>query len=88
MIGRVYLLRGEPVTVLARWDGAGPRNVLLERPDGSRLVRPFRGLRRATPAAELAQRLDAARDRLKARARPAAAPAAQLTIDDALGGAT
>lgn len=47
MTGRVYLLRGEPVTVVARWSGKGPRNVLLERADGSRLVRPFRGLRRA-----------------------------------------
>ena len=47
MVGRTYLLRGEPVVVICRWRGQGPRNVLLERGDGSRLVRPFRGLRRA-----------------------------------------
>jgi len=46
MIGRLYLERGTPVTVLARWGGAGPRNVLIERADGARVVRPFRGLRR------------------------------------------
>ena len=53
MVGRVYLERGVPVTVLARWNHAGlgkangsPRNVLVIRPDGTRLVRPFRGLRR------------------------------------------
>jgi hypothetical protein len=46
--GRVYLERGEPVRVLVRGSGPGPRNVLVERPDGARVVRPFRGLRRAT----------------------------------------
>ena len=46
MNGRVYLERGEPVTVLARWGGAGPRNVLIERAGGALVVRPFRGLRR------------------------------------------
>jgi hypothetical protein len=47
MIGRTYLERGRPVTVLARWNGKGPRNVLVRREDGSRVVRPFRGLRRS-----------------------------------------
>jgi hypothetical protein len=47
MVGRVYLERGEPVTVLIRWSGRGPRNVLIRRADGSEVVRPFRGLRRA-----------------------------------------
>jgi hypothetical protein len=47
LIGRIYLERGEPVTVLARWAGAGPRNVLVERTDRTHVVRPFRGLRRA-----------------------------------------
>jgi hypothetical protein len=49
VIGRTYYLKGEPVTVVARW-GAGakvPRNVLIEQADGTRMVRPFRGLRRA-----------------------------------------
>jgi acetyl esterase len=41
----VYWERGKSVTVLARWNGKGPRNVLIEREDGSRVVRPFRGLR-------------------------------------------
>lgn len=63
MIGRTYLLRGERVTVLARWRNptdappgeavvhgrvsCTPRNVLLKLPDGRISVRPFRGLRRA-----------------------------------------
>lgn len=47
MIGRVYLERGRPVVVLARWHGQGPRNVLIRREDGTAVVRPFRGLRRA-----------------------------------------
>ena len=46
MIGRTYLEGGRPVTVLARWNGKGPRNVLVRREDGSHVVRPFRGLRR------------------------------------------
>lgn len=45
--GRVYLERGVPVTVLAGWGpGGGPRNVLIRRGDGTRVVRPFRGLRK------------------------------------------
>ena len=46
MIGRTYLERGCPVTVLVRWAGKGPRNVLIRREDGSLVVRPFRGLRK------------------------------------------
>jgi acetyl esterase len=38
--------RGEPVVTLIRWSGKDPRNVLVERADGTRVVRPFRGLRR------------------------------------------
>ena len=70
MIGRVYLEKGRPVTVLVRWAGlrigdvelsgllrvrwpdraprGGPRNVLIRREDGTKVVRPFRGLRRAS----------------------------------------
>ena len=45
--GTAYLERGKPVRVITRWGpGGGPRNVLIERADGSRTVRPFRGLRR------------------------------------------
>jgi hypothetical protein len=47
VVGRIYLERGEPVLVVARWGGAGPRNVLVHRGDGRLVVRPFRGLRRA-----------------------------------------
>jgi hypothetical protein len=43
---RLYLERGRPVLVLLAWSGKGPRNVLVEREDGSRAVRGFRGLRR------------------------------------------
>lgn len=47
MIGRTYLERGQPVVVLVRWGkGGGPRNVLIQRASGERVVRPFRGLRK------------------------------------------
>lgn len=46
-----YLERGRPVVVLVRWNGAGPRNVLVRREDGRLVVRPFRGLRSAGQAA-------------------------------------
>ncbi|MGW4638033.1 hypothetical protein ACWEN6_05880 [Sphaerisporangium sp. NPDC004334] len=47
MIGGTYLERGKPVVVLLRWGpGGGPRNVLIQRADGTKVVRPFRGLRR------------------------------------------
>lgn len=49
MVGRTYLERGKPITILARWgNGGGPRNVLIQRENGERVVRPFRGLRRPT----------------------------------------
>lgn len=45
--GRTYFERGKPVVVLIQWGpGGGPRNVLIRRGDGSKVVRPFRGLRR------------------------------------------
>jgi len=48
MVGETYLERGNPVVVLARWGkGGGPRNVLIQREDGTRVIRPFRGLRKA-----------------------------------------
>lgn len=43
--GRIYLERGSLVEVLRGWRGKGPRNVLIERADGTLVVRPFRGLR-------------------------------------------
>ena len=62
MIGRTYLWRpvvatagkwkrgpAEPVVVVARWQGNGPRNVALRRGDGSLVICPFRGLRRLRP---------------------------------------
>jgi acetyl esterase len=51
IVGRTYLEHGQPVVVLVQWrtgDGpTGPRNVWIRRADGSEVVRPFRGLRRA-----------------------------------------
>lgn len=44
--GRTYLERGQLVVVERGWRGKGPRNVLIRRGDGTRVVRPFRGLRR------------------------------------------
>jgi hypothetical protein len=43
----LYLEKGKPVTVLIRAKPrrGAPFNVLIERQDGSRVVRPFRGLR-------------------------------------------
>lgn len=46
MIGKTYLERGKLVVVLAKWNGKGPRNVLISREDGTKVVRPFRGLRK------------------------------------------
>jgi hypothetical protein len=45
MIGKTYYARDEAVQVVCRWNGSGPRNVLIEYADGRRVVRPFRGLR-------------------------------------------
>lgn len=46
IVGRAYLERGREGVVLVQWgSGGGPRNVLIERADGTRVVRPFRGLR-------------------------------------------
>jgi hypothetical protein len=47
-----YYERGRPVEVITWWTGAGPRNVLIRREDGTRTVRPFRGLRRRPPTGE------------------------------------
>jgi len=48
----VYYERGKPVRMLTWWRGQSPRNVLIERKNGERVVRPFRGLRvRPSPAA-------------------------------------
>jgi hypothetical protein len=48
IVGRTYLERGRPVVILVQWgQGGGPRNVLIEREDGSKVVRPFRGLRKS-----------------------------------------
>ena len=48
--GRIYYERLQsgwvPVRILVQGNGGGSRNVLIERADGSRVVRPFRGLRR------------------------------------------
>jgi hypothetical protein len=47
IIGKNYLERGQPVKILVSGLKAkGPRNVLIERADGSQVVRPFRGLRK------------------------------------------
>ncbi|HEX4517941.1 MAG TPA: hypothetical protein VH063_00030 [Gaiellaceae bacterium] len=50
IVGKTYLERGEPVTVLIRWRPGSPkgtpRNVLIRRADGTLVVRPFRGLRK------------------------------------------
>jgi hypothetical protein len=48
IVGRTYYERGRPVVILIQWRSrGGPQNVLARREDGSRVVRPFRGLRRA-----------------------------------------
>jgi acetyl esterase len=50
LAGCQYYERGRPVTVITSWGpGGGPRNVEIEREDGSRVVRPFRGLRKDPP---------------------------------------
>jgi hypothetical protein len=45
-----YLEKGQLVKILVKWGkGGGPRNVLIQRLDGSKVVRPFRGLRKIKP---------------------------------------
>lgn len=49
IVGNTYLEHGAPVVVVVsglRAPRGTPRNVLIEREDGTRVVRPFRGLRR------------------------------------------
>lgn len=50
MVGRTYLWHGQQVKVVIQWrtgDGAsGPRNVCIERADGTRDIVPSRSLRR------------------------------------------
>ena len=46
--GKTYPERRKPVIVLVQWNGKGARNVLIEREDGIKVVRPFRGLRKST----------------------------------------
>lgn len=47
MIGTTYTIKGRRCTVLCRWTGKGPRNVLVRYTDTREVVcRPFRGLRR------------------------------------------
>ena len=52
IVGRTYYERGRPVLIVVQWrtgdDPAGPRNVRIRREDGSEVVRPLRGLRRAS----------------------------------------
>jgi len=48
-VGKIYFERGKPLVILTRWNGGGPRNVLIQREDGSKAVRPFRGLRKSSP---------------------------------------
>ena len=44
---KFYKLKGIPVEIICRWGrGGGPRNVLIQFPDGRREIRPFRGLRK------------------------------------------
>ena len=57
--GRTYLENGQPVTIIIQWglksrgeSYGGPRNVMVERANGVRVVRPFRGLRRPPTARE------------------------------------
>lgn len=56
MIGRTYFDHGRPGVVETRWavtakpapgQKHAPRNVLIRREDGTRVVRPFRGLRKS-----------------------------------------
>ena len=61
MIGKTYYLKGEPVVVLVKWRHVKvpkgvkgpPRNVLLQRADGTTVVRNFHGLRKNPPRKEV-----------------------------------
>jgi hypothetical protein len=55
--GFIFLEKGNHVVVLGWWNGT--RDVLIERADGSRGVRPFRGLRKPLPRDPYRVALDA-----------------------------
>lgn len=45
LVGRTYLLGDRTVTVLTGWGpGATVKNVMLQLPDDTKTIRPFRGL--------------------------------------------
>lgn len=53
IVGRTYYEKGKPVVIEIQWglkskgeSHGGPRNVMIRRQDGTKTVRPFRGLRR------------------------------------------
>lgn len=54
MVGTTYRLPdGTLGRVVTRWFGDGcPRNILMEREDGTLVVRPFRGVRRASATSD------------------------------------
>jgi hypothetical protein len=59
IVGKTYYEKGQPVVILIQWKRTttwlnkkgnkvgGPKNVLIRRADGTEVVRPFRGLRKA-----------------------------------------
>jgi hypothetical protein len=50
LIGKTYLEPGESVRIRIECGLGGPRNVLIERANGQKVVRPFRELRRPRTA--------------------------------------
>jgi hypothetical protein len=51
MIGKSYLEHGKPVVVPARrGKGGGPRNILIQREDGTKVVRPLSGVKKCKKA--------------------------------------
>lgn len=46
IVGNTYLERGKPVVIITQWASPGIRNVTIQREDGTRVIRPFRGLRK------------------------------------------
>lgn len=51
LVGRTYYLAGSLVLITGAYGpGAHVRNVAVRFPDGSTVIRPFRGLRTAPPS--------------------------------------
>jgi acetyl esterase len=81
--GFIFLEKGNHVAVLGWWNGT--RDVLIERADGSRVVRPFRGLRKPLPQDPYRAALEAELRADLLRAEAGVPPARRFAVEDGEG---